>query len=144
MIMKITVIEKKDVEVKYLKVSATVRYWEDSEINGEADETGTLTPFRNETEWCPVIDIDKGVVIDWPYGMLARFHFKVCDAGTYWLLDESKNEVAEIINNYVPSGLCHGDQGYGDYIIFSVNKDGSIADYNNKIDPKDWLNIDED
>ncbi len=142
--MKITVIENKEVEVKYLKVSATVRYWEDSEINGEADETGTLTPFRNETEWCPVIDIEKGIVIGWPQGMRASFHFKVCDAGTYWLLDESENEVAEIINNYVPSGLCHGDRGFGDYIIFSVNEDGSIVDYSNKIDPDDWVDNDED
>ena len=141
--MKITVIEKKEVEVKFIKVSATVRYWEDSEINGEADEAGSLTPFRNESEWCPVIDVEKGIVVDWPKGMRASFHFKVCDAGTYWLLDGDLNEVAEIINNYVPSGLCHGDQGFGDYIIFSVNEDGAIANYSNKIDQDDWSELED-
>ena len=136
--MKITVIEKKEVEVKYLKVSATVRYWDDATVNGDQDESGKNVPFKNDTEGCPVIDIENGIVLDWPNDTEASFHFKVCDAGTYWLLDKNKNEVAEILNNYVPSGLCHGDQGFGDYIIFSVNKDGSIADYSNNVDPDDW------
>ena len=141
--MRITVIEKKEVEVKFIKVSATVRYWGDAEINGESDEEGVLTPFRNNTEWCPVIDIEKGTVVDWPEGMVARFHFKICDAGSYYLLDSEMNVCATIDNNYVPSGLCHGDTGFGDYIIFSVNKDGSIVDYSNKIDPDDWIDEDE-
>lgn len=141
--MKLRVVQTKEVEIKFLKVSATVRYWEDSSINGEPDEEGTLTPFRKDTEWCPVIDIEEGIVVDWPKGMEASFHFKVCDAGSYYLLDAEMNEHASIDNNYVPDGLCHGDTGFGDYIIFSVNGDGSIVDYSNKVNPEDWTEEEE-
>ena len=136
--MKITVIEKKEVEVKFIKVSANVRYWDDAEVNGETDITGEGVPFKVGNLWVPIIDIDKGVVIDWPNGTKANFHFKICDAGSYYLLDSEMNELASIDNNYVPRGLCHGDQGFGDYIIFSVNEDGSIVNYSNKIDEDDW------
>jgi hypothetical protein len=89
--------------------------------------------------WQPVIDIESGVIVDWPKGTKASFHFKICDSGNYYLLDENKVEVVNRLDNYVPSGLCHGDTGHGDYIIFSVNEDGSIVGYSNKIDPDDWI-----
>jgi hypothetical protein len=143
--MKVTVIEKKEVEVKFIKVSANVRHWEDAEVNGESSEDGDKVPFKKGGLWEPLIDIEKGVVVDWPKGMVASFHFKVCDGGSYYLLDEgAENVVASIDNNYVPSGLCHGDRGFGDYIIFNVNRDGSIANYCNTIDPDDWIDEDED
>ena len=136
--MKMSFVDKKEVEVKYLKVSATIRRWGGAIINGDTSQNGDNVPFKNNTEWCPVIDIEKGNILDWPIGTEASFHFKVCDAGNYWLLDEDHREVAEITDNYVPNGLCHGDVGYGDYIIFNVNKDGSIINYSNEIDPGDW------
>lgn len=85
-----------------------------------------------------MIDIDNGLVVDWPEGVEASFHFKVCDAGSYYLLDSDKKIVASIFDNYVPDGLCHGDNGYGDYIIFSVNGNGEINKYSNKVNADDW------
>lgn len=131
-------IEEKEVEAKFIKVSAKVRCWDDAEVNGETDVTGEGVPFKNGELWSPVIDIDEGIVVDWPQGTKASFHFKICDSGSYYLLDEQMNELASIDNNYVPDGLCHGGTGYGDYIIFSVNEDGSILDYSNKFDIDDW------
>lgn len=129
---------------KYIKVEAGVRYWEDSEINGITDEDGTLTPFRVGDSWCPVINLDAGEVVDWPKGMTASFHFKVCDAGDYYLLDSDKNVIASILNNYVPDGLCHGDRGYGDYIIFDVDENGEILKYRKNLDSSDWTDEDTD
>ncbi|WP_301886076.1 hypothetical protein [Pseudomonas aeruginosa] len=83
-----------DIQATYIEVSAEVRYWEDSKINGVEDENGTLTPFRSGDLWCPVIRLEDGTVMDWPAGMVADFHFKVCDAGQYWLLDDSRKRVA--------------------------------------------------
>jgi hypothetical protein len=112
----------------YIEVSAAVRYWEDATINGEDDTEGTLTPFRRGNLWCPVIRLADGQVMDWPEGMEADFHFKVCDAGEYWLLDENRTRIAKWIGSYIPDDfLCHGDTGYGDYIIFSVGPTGLIA-----------------
>jgi hypothetical protein len=35
--------------------------------------------------------------------------------------------------------LCHGDNGFGDYIIFSVNESGQIDNYVNRLDAEDWI-----
>lgn len=119
--------------VKFLKVDAGVRYWDDATINGECSEAGDNVPFKSGDRWTPVIDLDEGIIIDWPLGTEAQIHFKVCDDGKYYLLDDSKNVVASRYD-YVPEGLCHGDDGYGDYIILNVAGDGRIENYQNLID----------
>ena len=129
-------------EAKYLKVCAPVRYWDDAEINGETCESGSAVPFKFGDVWKPIIDLDAGVVLNWPDGKSASFHFKVVDAGSYHLLDEIMNPIASIIENYVPDGLCHGDQGYGDYIIFKVGQDGEIFNYRKTICANDWVGED--
>lgn len=111
----------------YIEVSAGVRYWEDATINGQEDTTGSLTPFRKGENWCPIIRLSDGAVMDWPSGMVADVHFKVCDAGEYWLLDDYFHRIGKWADYYVPNDfLCHGDQGYGDYIILKVDADGLI------------------
>ena len=137
--MKLSVKVEKEVEAKFIKVSANVRYWDDATINGDQCQSGDNVPFKNGDLWEPVIDIDNGVVIDWPEGVGAKFHFKVCDAGSYYLLDWEFNVLVSIEDNYVPSGLCHGDSGFGDYIIFNVNGKGEIENYSNSINSDDWI-----
>lgn len=41
-----------DIQATYIEVSAEVRYWEDTKINGVQDENGTLAPFRSGDLWC--------------------------------------------------------------------------------------------
>lgn len=111
----------------YIEVSAEVSYWEDATINGIEDTDGTLTPLRNGDFWEPVIRLSDGMVMDWPQGTTADIHFKVCDAGLYWLLDGERNRVAKWEGFYVPNDfLCHGDNGYGDYIIMKIQASGLI------------------
>lgn len=111
----------------YIEVSAEVRYWEDATINGEDDANGALTPFKLGDLWCPVIRLADGFVMDWPAGTVADIHFKVCDAGEYWLLDEEKRRTAKWGGYYVPDDfLCHGGNGYGDYIILKIDAEGFI------------------
>lgn len=126
--------------VQYLKIEAYVRYWEDAKINNEkCDEDGKNIPFKQNDCWCPIIDLLNGKVLNWPKNTTGSFHFKVCDAGSYYLLDKDMKVLFEIINDYVPSGVCHGDNGYGDYIIFDVNPDGEIKNYNYKINEEQWI-----
>lgn len=114
----------------YIEVSAGVRYWEDATINGQTDDNGTLTPFRTGDSWCPVIRLSDGMVMDWPQGTTADVHFKVCDDGEYWLLNEARQRIGKWAGYYVPNEfLCHGGQGYGDYIIFKVGEDGRIESW---------------
>ena len=95
--MKTTINKPVEVEVKFLKVDATVRYWQDSDINGTEDcdcEEETNEPQmpcakyigeQNRTlraydwHWKPIIDIDNGRIINWTDGITASIHYKVCD-----------------------------------------------------------------
>lgn len=114
-------------DAMYLEVRARVRYWEDATVNGAVDADGTLMPFRKGDCWAPVIRLADGAVIDWPRDTTADVHYKVCDAGEYWLLDAERQRVAKWSGYYVPDDfLCPGDTGYGDYIIFEVGADGLI------------------
>lgn len=131
--MKITVKAEKKIEVKTLSVSAHVRYWEDAIINGESNEEGNLVPFKKGELWCPVIDIDTGIIKDWPNGIKAEIHFKVCDEGSYFLKDENGNTVLSIENNYVPSIMFPKENGFGDYIIMNIDENGKIQDWESDI-----------
>lgn len=124
---------------KYIELRAGVRYWEDSRINGIEDVDGYVL-FRSGKYWCPVISIDDGAVMGWPEGIPADIHYKVCDDGEYWLLDHDRKRIAKWRGDYVPDEfLCHGDTGYGDYIIFKIGKDGKIQDYKAPaIDSERW------
>ena len=119
---------------------AGVRYWEDAEVNGVEDEDGTLIPGRVGDRWHVTIELATGKVVGWPEGTSADIHYKVCDDGVYWLLDKDGNKLASR-DGYVPgSFLCHGDNGYGDYIIMTIGPDGQIADYSRpEIVREDWV-----
>lgn len=141
--MQIEITNKSVVSVSRLKVNAAVRYWEDASVNGVEDTDGTLIPHRNGDNWEPVIDLATGKVIDWPAGTVADVHYKVCDAGLYWLLNDEGVEVAKWNDHYVPSEfLCHGDNGYGDYIIFKVDGEGQIQNWRTpSVDPDEWTSV---
>lgn len=111
----------------YLEVEASVRYWEDAIIDGIEDENGSLIPLRRGGAWCPIISLEFGKILNWPVGVEADIHYKVCDAGEYWLLNEDMDRIGKWRGSYVPDKfLCHGNVGYGDYIIFKVNGSGMI------------------
>lgn len=122
-----------------LMVEAEVRYWEDAKFNGIEDTEGTLVPFREGKVWKPVIDLRTGTFVNWPDGMTARIHYKVCDAGQYWLADVDGVKRLKWRGDYVPDRfLCMGDWGYGDYIILNVNIRGEIADWCEPVIDSSW------
>lgn len=125
---------------KTLIVEAEVRYWEDAAINGVQDSDGSLIPLRRGDFWCPVIDLDTGAIRGWPDGTSARIHYKVCDAGEYWLGDEQGRKRWKWKDHYVPDRfLCVGDEGYGDYIILKVQANGRIEGWSiPTIDTAEW------
>lgn len=126
--MKIRVTRTVDVEVRFLQASCAVRYWEDAEVDGVADEDGSLIPCRNGENWEPLIDLETGVILNWMKGKAADIHYKVCDAGEYALLDADKRMVTKI-EGYVPEIMAPAENGYGDYVIMSVDADGRIDDW---------------
>ena len=83
-------------------------------------------------DWCPVIDVNEGKILDWTPGFCLNTHFKVCDQGVYVYSnqDESQQIVScDCDEYYVPKWLDEIDDGYGDYMYISINGDGTIKDW---------------
>lgn len=133
--MKLTIRIKKEVDAKYLKVDAGVRNWSNGEVNGfeDGEEDEPKIPFAVKTgkfeyRWQPIIELETGRILNWPKGTTASVHYKVCDDGTYTILDESMQEIKKS-DSYVPDIMCPAESGYGDYIIMDIDEDGVIADW---------------
>ncbi len=116
------------VEVKLLRASCGVRYWEDATVDGVPDEAGDLIPCRVGDNWEPLIELETGIIQNWQRGKTASIHYKVCDDGRYALLDASMTCLKEI-DAYVPSIMCPEGNGFGDYVIMNVDADGRIANW---------------
>jgi hypothetical protein len=140
--MKTTMKIEKEVDVKILSVQAHVRYWEDGEIDGEQDTKGNLTPCRQHECWCPEIDVDSGMILNWKQGVKASIHYKVCDEGVYKLKDSQGNVLAEK-DGYVPSCMSPKESGYGDYIIMDIDENGQIQDWSFDVNDLGDFNEDE-
>lgn len=128
--MKVKVKIEKEMNAKYLWLSAGVRYWEDGTVNEIEDINGNLTPCRKGDNWCPHIDIDTGTIFNWSKGVEAEIHFKVCDQCSFTITDEENETVFIQKDNYVPKILCPKDRGFGDYIIMDITSDGVINKWN--------------
>lgn len=131
-------------EAKLLILNANVRYWEDATVNGIEDATGSLIPHRSGDSWNPTIELATGTILNWPTGTTADIYYKVCDEGQYWLASADGTRLLKWAGDYVPDGLlCHGERGYGDYIIMQVDGNGKIKHWPLKpeIDPIDWTLI---
>jgi hypothetical protein len=83
--------------------------------------------------WKPTIEIETGIILDWPKGAEASIHYKVCDDGVYRLLDEEKKTVVEI-DGYVPDIMSPKENGYGDYVIMDVCTNGKIQNWKPSFD----------
>jgi hypothetical protein len=127
---KITIKRPVEVDAVYLRAECEVRYWDDGEVNGvtDAEDAPTIPFVQGGDTWAPLIEIETGVVLDWPQGTTASIHYKVCDAGRYSLLDADK-AVLIAIDGYVPRIMSPKENGYGDYVIMDIGADGKIADW---------------
>ncbi len=140
--MKIELTVKKEFEVNTLLIEANVRYWEDATVNGFKDENGDLIPCKVGDTWKPIIDLETGLITNWEKGKEANIHYKVCDDGEYWLQDENGEKIVKAKGYYVPDFLAIDDNGFGDYIIMKVDKDGKINNWRFDLEP--FTNEDED
>jgi hypothetical protein len=132
----IKVTTKEEINITELHIQAHVRYWEDATVNGVEDEDGRLIPCRVGSMWRPIIDVDNGIVKNWESGVTAKIHYKVCDAGSYYLKDSDGKTWMSIEDNYVPNRLIPGK--YGDYIIMNIDENGQIAEWKPNPDFSDF------
>lgn len=117
--MKIKVKREVEIDIKSVIIDIPVRY-------GEEDIPNDFL-LREGDRWKATIDIETGQIHDWPQGKTGSFDMKVCDEGTYTLIDQEGNEVAKIDEDYVPNGLVPGS--YGDYVELNINEYGIVTNW---------------
>jgi len=122
--VKIELTVKQTVEVKFVKICIPLRY-------GDEDVSYDF-PFRNGDKWEALIDLDTGAIQNWPKGVSANLQTKVCDEGSYTLLNENKEDICFLDGGYVPSFI---PGKYGDYIDLDIDKSGKILNWD--VDSKD-------
>lgn len=115
MILEARILTK--IEAVAIKCEMAVRY-EEEDIPNEF-------PLRNGDMWVGVIDIETGIIRNWPAGKSGRMHMKVCDEGTYSLLGENDRVLASY-EGYVPDCI---PGSYGDYVEFNIDENGKIENW---------------
>lgn len=158
--MKVNITIPHEIDLKYLRATMGVRYWENCEYSKDDGKTwfGDFDDIDEESEhiksliphvlkkdigceesdyWELIIDLEEGKVLDWPKGFCINTYFKVCDDGEYAFLDKDMNELINITNEYdqyyVPDFLALEDSGYGDYVIINIDGDGKIEHFDKMI-----------
>ena len=127
--MKTTIKVEKEVEIKYVKVQVAVRY--------EEEDIPNDFPLRSGDMWNAIIDIDNGIVMDWPKGEKGNLEMKICDEGSYYLLDENYDTILSIEEDYVPNKLLPGS--YGDYLKLHIGENGVISNWYSKPSIEEFL-----
>ena len=126
-----------DLAPKTLKAFFPVRFPSDSMVNGvaDSDENPTMPLLSKEItvdkywEYRAMnieIDVPTGKVKDWEMGVVATLNIKVVDAGVYSLFNGEGRRIAHIENDYAPETFEIDGNGYGDYIIITIQADGII------------------
>lgn len=125
--MKTVMKIEKEVNVKTIIIDIEPRYIGDS----EDDDLPTDFPLlsKDKKTWVARVDVDTGVIYDWPKGEVREMYVKVCDQGIYTLLDENGKELCKK-DGYVPNGIIPGE--WGDYIDLKIDTNGVITNW-----PKD-------
>ena len=121
--MKALVTKKIEVDIKHILIKISPRYIGDS----DDDDMPTDTPLLQGSEWIAKVDVETGRIEGWPKGREMEIFAKVCDAGSYYLLDADGTTVLSIENNYVPNRIVPGE--YGDYIDLKIGSDGVISNW---------------
>jgi hypothetical protein len=129
--MKLKMKIEKEFDVRFLKVTAGIRYAEDVNVNGEPCGDLKEIPLHDGEHWQVTIDVNTGVIENWPQGTTAGLYAKVCDDGVYSILDADRQEI-KTINGYVLDCLAIGENGYGDYMIIEIDENGKIKNWKPK------------
>ena len=84
-------------------------------------------PLVSKGMWSGIVDLKTHKLLNWKpeYGDL-YLQAKICDSGTYFLLDKDKKTLCKIAD-YVPNGLVPESEDCGDYIRLRINNDGTIG-----------------
>ena len=86
-------------------------------------------PLVAKGMWSGIINLKTYKLLNWKpeYGDL-YLQAKICDSGTYFLLNKGKKVICKIAD-YVPNNLIPDSDDCGDYIRLRINSDGTIENW---------------
>ncbi|MDR2042480.1 MAG: hypothetical protein LBP98_09240 [Tannerella sp.] len=135
--MKVRVKVEVEKEVRFLKIDIPVRYGEEDIPNDfplrvrrenlDKSMIEKWTCYGDYDRWQAVIDLESGVIRNWPDGKTGSFEMKVCDEGFYYLLDGEGAVIASIEGDYVPNRAVPPKDGYGDYVALKIEDGGKVT-----------------
>ena len=134
--MLATVKIEKEINIKTILIAIQPRYIGD----GEDDDMPTDTPLLKGQLWAAKVDIDTGVIHEWPQGKECEFSVKVCDMGNYSLFDDMDELIASK-DGYVPNGIVPGE--YGDYVDLKIDGTGKITNWPTNPDVSEFFSEDD-
>ena len=126
--MEITVTKKIKYRIEKLSVSMGVIFWGYAKVNGKECANENDMPLSDKGRWNITIDLESGIIDDWPFGITASTYFKVYDDGVYKLLDKHGYICFEG-KSYVPSILSRKGEVYGDYVYLDIDENGKIKNW---------------
>ena len=154
----------KEVDAKFIQVDSGIRYWENTEVNGEYDINFIATKGEGEPKipcavkvkdepedtiysdhwrWQPLIEIETGQIVNWQKGVTGNVLYKVCDEFACDLLDADRNKVHSY-EGYVPDFMCPREAGYGDYIDMEIDAEGFIKGWDKTLVEEEFSVEDEE
>lgn len=147
--MKTTIMQPVEIEIEYFYMNIPI-FLEDLTFNHNEvtlenkNNIYGLFESNEQTRLKFFINIDTGEILEWPKGNTLSIYAKVRDEGIYSLIDNNGNSIKNIEYEYVPDGLDIEEEGYGDYVIFNVNSEGIIENFNGEQIVNWVLNINEE
>ncbi len=124
--MKKLIVEYTDCYIDVIEFDENQCSWKDkSTIPSFVKMIGDLDEIDPDYEVRLEIDVENGKLLNHDLGHKIKLYNKAVDEGTYTLLDTETGET-KTIQDYVISGLDTYGNGYGDYVILDVDKNGFI------------------
>lgn len=114
---KTTITVKKEVEIWAMRIEIPAQDIEN--VNDLPKEI-----IRGDTLRLTFV-IPQGIIIDWPPNVLGEYtiYGKVCDNGSYYLLDNNYEVISKIEEDYIPNRVIPGE--FDDYINLKI-RNGKI------------------
>jgi len=104
-------------------------------INGSGDDLGldesSIIPLydSDNRQFDFTMNLSSHKVLEWNYNEDLRIWAKVRDSGTYELQDKDMKPLLQIVG-YVPNEVIPPkENGWGDYVEFCIDKDGTITNW---------------
>lgn len=127
-------------DVKFLEICIEPDRWDRYILNGSlCSKYGLYTEHKLGSLWCIKIRLKDGKILGWMRGNYASVDFNILSVLYYRLLDKHGCVVKSYNDIPVPKILDVYNNGNNNKILFEIDSNGFIKDWNNGIRLYDFV-----